>query len=97
MIPTRPYTADEIREIIEIRAEEAEIEISPEALEKLVEIGTKTSLRYSVQLLEPARILAEERGSSRVEVEDVERARKLFVDVSVSVEYLKKYESMFLK
>jgi TBP-interacting protein len=97
IIPTRPYTADEIREIIEIRAEEAEIEISPEALEKLVEIGTKTSLRYSVQLLEPARILAEERGSSRVEVEDVERARRLFVDVSVSVEYLKKYESMFLK
>ncbi|MCC6024987.1 MAG: hypothetical protein LM555_01665 [Desulfurococcaceae archaeon] len=97
MIPTRPYTADEIREIIKIRAEEAEIELAPEALEKLVEIGVKTSLRYAVQLLEPARILAEERGSSKVDVEDVERARKLFVDVSVSVEYLKKYENMFLK
>jgi len=97
IIPTRPYTAEEIREIIKIRAEEAEIELTPEALEKLVEIGTKTSLRYAVQLLEPARILAEERGSSRVDVEDVEKARKLFVDVSVSVEYLKKYENMFLK
>ncbi len=97
IIPTRPYTADEIREIIKIRAEEAEIELTPEALEKLVEIGAKTSLRYAVQLLEPARILAEERDSSKVDVEDVERARKLFVDVSVSVEYLKKYENAFLK
>ena len=97
IIPTRPYTAEEIREIVKIRAEEAEIDVTQEALEKLVEIGTKTSLRYAVQLLEPARIIAEERGSSKVEVEDIERARKLFVDVSVSVEYLKKYESLFLK
>jgi len=97
IIPTRPYTAEEIREIVKIRAEEAEIDLAQEALEKLVEIGTKTSLRYAVQLLEPARIIAEERGSSKVEVEDIERARKLFVDVSVSVEYLKKYESLFLK
>ncbi|MCC6034932.1 MAG: hypothetical protein LM567_05515 [Desulfurococcaceae archaeon] len=97
MIPTRPYTAEEIREIVKIRAEEAEIDLTQEALEKLVEIGTKTSLRYAVQLLEPARIIAEERGSSKIEVEDVEKAKKLFVDVSVSVEYLKKYESLFLK
>ena len=97
IIPTRPYTAEEIREIVKIRAEEAEIDVTQEALEKLVEIGTKTSLRYAVQLLEPARIIAEERGSSKVEVEDIERARKLFVDVSVSVEYLKKYEGLFLK
>jgi TBP-interacting protein len=97
IIPTRPYTAEEIREIVKIRAEEAEIDLTQEALEKLVEIGTKTSLRYAVQLLEPARIIAEERGSSKIEVEDVEKAKKLFVDVSVSVEYLKKYESLFLK
>lgn len=97
IIPTRPYTPDEIREIIRIRAEEMEIELSSEALEKLVEIGSKTSLRYAVQLLEPARIIAGDRGSSRIEVEDVERARKLFIDSTVSTEYLKQYEKLFLK
>jgi len=97
IIPTRPYTPEEIREIIKIRAEEEEISLSNEVLEKLVEIGSKTSLRYAIQLLEPARIIAEERGSSKVEVEDIERARKLFIDVSMSTEYLKQYENLFMK
>ncbi|MEM1800768.1 MAG: TATA box-binding protein, partial [Desulfurococcaceae archaeon] len=68
-----------------------------EALEKLVEIGSKTSLRYAVQLLEPARIIAEERGSQIINVEDVDRAKTLFIDVSASVQYLRQYEQMFLK
>ncbi|MEM4717943.1 MAG: RuvB-like helicase [Desulfurococcaceae archaeon] len=97
IIPTRPYNADEIREIVKIRAEEMEIELSKEALEKLVDLGVKKSLRYSVQLLEPARILSEERGSSKVEVEDIEKASKLFIDVFSSVEYLRQYEQLFMK
>jgi len=97
IIPTKPYTAEEIREIVKIRAEEAGIELSKEALEKLVELGVKRSLRYAVQLLEPARIIAEERGSQTVELQDVERASKLFIDLTTSVEYLRQYEERFLK
>ncbi|MCC6054138.1 MAG: hypothetical protein LM589_02325 [Thermosphaera sp.] len=80
-----------------MRAEEMEIELTNEALEKLVELGVKKSLRYAVQLMEPARILAETRGSSKIEARDVENASKLFIDVSVSVEYLKQYEEKFMK
>ncbi|MEM1612480.1 MAG: RuvB-like helicase [Desulfurococcaceae archaeon] len=97
IIPTRPYTADEIREIIRIRAEEMEIELSKEALEKLVELGIRRSLRYAVQLLEPARIISEERGSQIIDVQDVEKASKLFIDLSTSVEYLRQHEEKFLK
>jgi TBP-interacting protein len=97
IIPTRPYNSDEVREIIKIRAEEMEIELTNEALEKLVELGVKKSLRYAVQLMEPARILAETRGSSKIEARDVENASKLFIDVSMSVEYLKQYEEKFMK
>lgn len=97
IIPTRPYNSDEVREIIKIRAEEMEIELTNEALEKLVELGVKKSLRYAVQLMEPTRILAETRGSSKIEARDVENASKLFIDVSMSVEYLKQYEEKFLK
>jgi len=97
IIPTRPYNSDEVREIIKIRAEEMEVELTNEALEKLVELGVKKSLRYAVQLMEPARILAETRGSSKIEARDVENASKLFIDVSMSVEYLKQYEEKFMK
>lgn len=97
IIPTRPYNADEVREIVKIRAEEMEVNLSSQALEKLVEYGVGRSLRYAVQLIEPARILAEERGSSTIEVEDVEKASKLFIDISVSVEYLRQYEQLFVK
>ncbi|MDW8170683.1 MAG: RuvB-like helicase [Desulfurococcaceae archaeon] len=97
IIPTRPYSEDEIREIIKIRAEEEEISLSNEALKVLVETGSSTSLRYAVQLLQPARIVAESEGRSAISVEDVERAKKLFIDVSQSVQYLKHFEDKFLK
>ncbi len=97
IIPTKPYTSDEIREIIKIRAREEEIELEDEALEELVRIGSETSLRYAVQLMEPARIIASNNGRSRVTVEDVRTARKLFIDLSQSVKYLREYEEKFLK
>ncbi|MET1159952.1 MAG: RuvB-like helicase [Thermoprotei archaeon] len=97
IIPTRPYTADEIREIIKIRAEEEEVKLSNEALEELVKIGTETSLRYAVSLLEPARIIAQMNGREEISLEDVRRARELFIDVQSSVKYLKEYEEKFLK
>ncbi|MEZ0393551.1 MAG: RuvB-like helicase [Desulfurococcaceae archaeon] len=97
IIRTRPYTPEEMREIIRIKASEEDIELSKEALEELVRIGSETSLRYAVQLLEPARIIAEEGGRNEVTPDDVKKARELFVDVSASVKYLREYESKFLK
>ncbi len=92
IITTEPYSRDEIKKIIEIRAEELKIELSDEALEMLTELGVKNSLRYAVQLLAPAHEFAKLRNSNRVEVSDVERASKIFVDVSQSSEYLKRWE-----
>uniref|UniRef100_A0A7C4HAX4 DNA helicase n=1 Tax=Staphylothermus marinus TaxID=2280 RepID=A0A7C4HAX4_STAMA len=97
IIPTKPYTADEIREILTIRAEEEEIKISKEALDELVKIGVETSLRYAVQLLEPSRIIALNNGRDEITIEDVRKARGLFVDVKASVKYLREYEEKFLK
>ncbi|MEM1826239.1 MAG: RuvB-like domain-containing protein, partial [Desulfurococcaceae archaeon] len=97
IIPTKPYTADEIREILTIRAEEEEIKISKEALDELVKIGVETSLRYAVQLLEPSRIIALNNNRDEITIEDVRKARGLFVDVKASVKYLREYEEKFLK
>ncbi len=96
IITTEPYSREEIRKIIEIRAEELGISLSEDALELLTELGEKNSLRYSVQLLAPAKEFAKLRNSGKVDVEDVKRASELFVDVSQSSSYLKKWEEKML-
>jgi TBP-interacting protein len=97
IIPTRPYTADEIRQILKIRMLEEEIELKEEALEELVKIGSETSLRHAVQLLEPSRIIAERKGRKEVTKEDVIEVHKLFMDTKQSVLHVKKYEEIFLR
>ncbi|MBC7114385.1 MAG: TBP-interacting protein [Archaeoglobi archaeon] len=97
IITTEPYTRDEIRKIIEIRAQESGIVLSEEAKEMLTKLGEENSMRYAVQLLAPAFEYAKLRGSSQVELEDVKRASEVFVDVSQSSEYLKKWEEKMLK
>ncbi|WP_456469590.1 RuvB-like helicase [Archaeoglobus sp.] len=96
IITTEPYSRDEIKTIIEIRAAESGMMLSDEAMEKLTDIGEKTSLRYAVQLLAPAYEFARMRDSGRVELEDVERAANIFADVSQSSAYLKKWEEKML-
>lgn len=96
IITTEPYNREEIRTIIEIRAAESGIMLSDEALEKLTDIGEKTSLRYAVQLLAPAHEFAKLRNSGKVSVEDVERAASIFADISQSSAYLKKWEEKML-
>ncbi len=97
IIKTRPYTEKEIREILRVRADEEEVPITEEALEKLTQIGSKRSLRYAVQLMEPAKIVAFRKGRHKIEPDDVEEAAKLFADVSESIEMLEKYGDRFLK
>ena len=97
IIETKPYSSGEIREIIRIRAREEEVKLSDEALEELTKIGAERSLRYAVQLLAPAAIIASGRGSKTVEVQDVRRAQELFADVKESARYLREYEESFLK
>jgi len=97
IIPTYPYNRDEIREIIKIRAAEEDIELDEKALEELVNIGEKTSLRHAVQLMEPARIIAKSKNREKVLAEDIREAAQLFMDVRNSIEHVKKYEELFLR
>jgi TBP-interacting protein len=96
VITTRPYTAEEIREIIRIRADEEDVPLSDEALEALTKIGLERSLRYSVQLLEPSRVIASRRGSPKVEEVDVSEAARLFADLKKSIETIERYKELML-
>ncbi|MEM1644431.1 MAG: RuvB-like domain-containing protein [Ignisphaera sp.] len=97
IIPFRPYTPDELKEIIKIRASEEEIDLTNEAIEFLVKVAQQRTLRYAIQLMTPAKIVAEKKGRSEVRAEDIEEVMKLFIDVSQSVEMAKIWESKFLK
>lgn len=45
IIATRPYEADEIKQILTIRCAEEDVTLSPDALQILTKIGSETSLR----------------------------------------------------
>lgn len=97
IIPTRPYTKDEILEIVKIRADEEGVKLSDDALQRLADLGEEKSLRYAVQLLIPAKITAERRGRDEVTRDDVDEAASIFADVKESTELVRKYEELFIK
>ncbi|MEM4621509.1 MAG: RuvB-like domain-containing protein [Sulfolobales archaeon] len=97
IIPVRPYTRDEIKEIVRIRSEEEEVALSSDALELLADLGVKYSLRYAIQLLRPASVVAQKKGRSAVKAEDVQEVSRQFIDTKRSVEFIKEFEEKFLK
>ncbi|KAL7565132.1 hypothetical protein ACA910_021513 [Epithemia clementina (nom. ined.)] len=88
IIPTHPYSRDEIHRIVSIRAKTEGLTVSEEALTTLSAIGERTSLRYAVQLLTPASIMAETVGRTVIQVEDVKQVNGLFLDGKASAQML---------
>lgn len=84
IIRTMPYSVEEMVQILKIRAEAESIKVDEAATVRLGEIGSQTSLRFSVQLLTPSRILAETQGRTEVGVDDVEEINDLFSDAKQS-------------
>jgi len=97
IIQTKPYERDEIKSIIEVRTKEESVELSPEALEELTNVGLSSSLRYAVHLITPCYIIAKRKGKQRVEADDVKDAIELFVDLKTSIKTLKEYEELYMK
>lgn len=96
IINTRSYSPEEIVEILKIRANEEKIKIEDDGLAYLTEIGKKTSLRYSVQLLSPASEVAKLNKKEKVGREEIKRVEGLFADVKRSARYVRKHEREFL-
>jgi TBP-interacting protein len=96
IIGTEDYDADSIREILKTRSKEEKINIKENALEKITEVGAKTSLRYSVQLLSLAAQNAKSANRKDVAIKDVERVSNLFMDVSEATRHLKKYDDKMM-
>jgi RuvB-like protein 2 len=92
IVATRPYSNEEILRIVSIRAEEEDVDVSDDAKELLTQIGAETSLRYALQLISAAALVAAKRKAATVDMEDVARVYDLFVDVKRSTQFLLEYQ-----
>jgi len=97
IIATQEYDPKSIQEILRLRSEEEKVKLEKEALEKLTQVGAKSSLRYAVQLLSLAAQNARAFGHPKVMVDDVQRVDSLFMDIGEAAEHLKKYEEKLMK
>jgi RuvB-like protein 1 (pontin 52) len=88
IIRTLPYSVDEITQVVSIRSITEGLEIEEEALAMLGEIGATTSLRYVVQLLTPAFIMARTAGRDTITRDDIEEIDSLFFDAKSSAKVL---------
>lgn len=84
IIATKPYSVEEIGAILRIRCEEEDVATTDDAFQELCQIGGRVSLRYAMQLLTAANLVAVKRKSRTVEVADVQRCYALFIDVARS-------------
>ncbi len=97
IIATQEYDPACIREILRLRSDEEKVKLEKKALERLTQVGAKSSLRYAVQLLSLSAQNARTLKHQKVTVEDVERVDSLFMDIGEAAEHLKKYEEKFMK
>jgi RuvB-like protein 1 (pontin 52) len=88
IIRTLPYSVDEITQVVSIRSHTEGLTIDEEALALLGEIGANTSLRYVVQLLTPASIMARTAGREEITRDDIEEIDSLFYDAKSSAKIL---------
>ena len=80
IIPTVAYNADEVKTIVRLRAKTEGLSLTEPALQKIAEHGVKVSLRYALQLLTPASILARVAAKKEIDVDEVGECEDLFID-----------------
>ncbi|KAH8549060.1 RuvB-like 1 [Umbelopsis sp. PMI_123] len=88
IIRTLPYTIDEIKVIVRIRAKIENLTVEDEAADFIAETGIKTSLRFAIQLLTPASIMASINGRDTITQDDVNEVDDLFLDAKKSAKNL---------
>ncbi|KAF7291903.1 DNA helicase [Mycena indigotica] len=84
IVKTDTYTRDQIGRVVQLRANVEGLRLGEGVLERLAGEGEKASLRYALQLLTPASILARLGGRTQIEVEDIGEMNELFLDAKTS-------------
>ncbi len=96
IIPTSSYQEKELMQILKIRCEEEDCEMSEDALKVLTRIAMEASLRYAIQLISVAHLVCKKRKGSEVSVDDIKRVYSLFIDEARSCQFLEEYQNEFM-
>jgi RuvB-like protein 2 len=96
IISTEPYTAEEIQQILTIRCEEEDVQLTEKALQLLTKIAMTTSLRYAIQMITTSALVAQKRKAVEVDMDDIRKVYTLFVDVKRSTQFLAEYQDIFM-
>ncbi len=96
IISTEPYSEKELSQILHIRCEEEDVEMTDDAQELLTKIGTETSLRYAIHMITVASLVCARRKGTEVDVSDIKRVYGLFSDVKRSTQYMIEYQNEFM-
>lgn len=97
IVRTLPYSQEEMIQILKIRSQIEGISMDEEAINAIGELGTKTTLRYAVQCLTPAFLLAKINGKESITKDDVKEINELFYDAKASAKILQEQEAKFMK
>jgi RuvB-like protein 2 len=96
IVSTHAYAKEEIQQILSIRAQEEEVDISPDALALLTKIGQEAGLRYASNLITTSQLVSVKRRGKQVEIEDVQRSFQLFYDQNRSVKFVMESEKRLI-
>jgi RuvB-like protein 2 len=96
IVSTHPYSKEEMQQILSIRAQEEEIDVSANALALLTKIGQESGLRYASNLITASYLIAQKQQRSEISLQDVERSYRLFLDPTRSVELVSKSEKRLI-
>jgi len=97
IVRTMPYSLQEIVQILAIRAQVEGITVDEEAYAYLGEIGVRSTLRYAVQLLTPAKVVVNTNGREDINKEDIEEIDSLFYDAKASAKLLAEQKAGYLQ
>jgi RuvB-like protein 2 len=96
IVSTKPYEEQDIQQIIQIRCDEEDVTLTADALSVLTSMAVQTTLRYALNLISCAQVLARKRKSEKVDVEDLRRAYSYFMDEKRSVQWLKEQQGSLM-
>merc|ERR1712137_892678 len=96
IVSTHAYSSEEMQQIISIRAQEEEVDVSPDALALLTKIGQETGLRYASNLITTSDLIRKKRNGPEVTIDDVQRSFALFYDPTRSVKFVSDSEQRLI-
>ncbi|XP_003738114.2 ruvB-like helicase 1 [Galendromus occidentalis] len=92
-----PYNQEEVMQILKLRGTTEQLELEDESYQELSEIGVRATLRYAVQLMSPAALVAKIHGRKEIKKCDIVECDQLFKDGKSSAKMLKEQGVKYLK